>query len=224
MPEKAYWKAHVTKREHLKREYPHGIPMHVLFPSGIFDVKEFKGSYAIDGHGKIFIASPEIKATSMPGPQEIPFPWYLLFLESEHYLIGMGAALRSLETGCHMIKQVLDQCRFNLIDEESIVYFLQHCQPTTVAGLASYLASEDDVGFVELCYSDLSLNADPLIAARILEDKRMLLFPRQIVSGLTALLEGNPGIAEDLLEEVCLIHRYLGESRVQEGKRAKPQK
>ncbi|MDR2734387.1 MAG: hypothetical protein LBC99_07085 [Spirochaetota bacterium] len=222
MPEREYWKAHVTKREHLKREYPHGIPMHVLFPSGIFDAKEFKGSYAIDGQGTIFIASPEIKATSMPGPQEIPFPWYLLFLESEHYLTGMGAALHSLERGCMMIKHALDQCRFSLIEEESVVYFLQHCQPGTIAGLASYLASEDDVGFVELCYSDLSLGADPIIAARILEDKRMLLFPRQILAGLTALLEGSQSIAEELLEEVCLIHRYLGESKMQEKTRAKP--
>jgi hypothetical protein len=217
--EKEYWKAYITKREHLKREYPQGIPMRILFPSGVFEVKEFRGSYAIDGQGKIFVTSSEIDSASIPGPQEVPLPWYLLFTESERYLVGMDNALKALEANCALIRTALDHCRFSLTREESTIYFLQHCDPDNLAGLASYLACDDDVGFIELMYSDLGLDADPLIASRILEDKRMQLFPRQIHSALGALIDGNYSIAEDLFEEVCLIHRYLRASTVQEKPR-----
>jgi len=219
--EKSYWKAYINKREHLKREYPHGIPMRVLFPTGVFDVKEFHGSYAIDGQGNIFVTSPTLESSSMAGPQEIPFPWYLLFTESDRYLVSMSGALKALEAACALIRNILDHCRFNLVREESTIYFLQHCQPDNLAGLASYLASEDDVGFIDLVYSDVSFGLDSLISSRILEDKRMLLFPRQISTALHALLEGNYSVAEDFLEEVCLIHRYLGEYKAKEAARSK---
>ena len=214
--EKGYWKTYIAKREHLKREYPQGIPMRVLFPSGVFDVKEFRGSYAIDGQGKIYVTSSEIESSFIPGPQEVPLPWYLLFTESERYLVSMSEALKALESSCALIKSVLARCRFNLTHEESTIYFLQHCQPDNLAGLASYLGCDDDVGFIELMYAELSLDADPLIASRILEDKRMQLFPRQIHSALGALAEGQYALAEDLFEEVCLIHRYLRECTIQE--------
>ena len=82
--------------------------------------------------------------------------------------------------------------------EESCIYLLQHTLPSHIASLAAYLASEDDTGYIELAYGDTGLSCDPLISARILEDRRRHIFPRQIASALEYIAAGQHGPAEEL--------------------------
>lgn len=219
--DREYWRGYIAKREHLKREYPQGIPMRILYPTGLFNARELHGAYTIDGSGRPFIASAEIAGTSLPGPREIPLSWYLLFAFADSYVAPLDVALASLERAGRMLGTILDSRRFDLVREESSVYFLQRCQPQDVAGLAAFLGSEDDLGFIELQYGDTGLACDPLIAARILEDKRTHLFPRQLAAALDALVDGNHALAEELFEEVCLIHRYLRETPAREPERCR---
>lgn len=215
--ERAYWQAWITKREHLKREYPQGIPMRILFPAGIFSMRELHGAYCIGPEGKAWITSASIEGCTIPGPHEVPLPWYLLFAWSRDYVVSIDEALASLERAGCLIRSILETQRFDLVREESCIYLLQHCRPAHIASLAAYLASEDDTGYLELVYADTGLACDPLISGRILEDKRLHLFPRQIALALESMAAGQHGQADELLEEVCLIHRYLEASTAQTG-------
>lgn len=212
--ERDYWQGWINKREHLKREYPQGIPMRILFPDGLFNMHELYGAYCIGLDGRAWITSNSIEGCSVPGSHEVPLPWYLLFAWTRSYLASMDEALASLERAGNLIRTILEEQRFNLLQEESSIYLLQHCQPPHLASLAAYLASEDGVGYIELVYGDTGLACDPLIAERILEDKRLRIFPRQIATALEVLAAGQHFQAEQLLEEVCLIHRYLTSARL----------
>ncbi|HPH01927.1 MAG TPA: hypothetical protein PK297_03100 [Spirochaetota bacterium] len=216
-PEQAYWQGWINKREHLKREYPQGIPMRILFPTGLFSIRELHGAYCIGPDGRAWITSAGIEGCQIPGPREVPLPWYLLFAWTGDYVASLDEALASLERSGHLIRSILEHERFDLVREESCIYLLQHTLPSHIASLAAYLASEDDTGYIELAYGDTGLSCDPLISARILEDRRRHIFPRQIASALEYIAAGQHGPAEELLEEVCLIHRYLSSVHARES-------
>lgn len=213
--ERDYWQGWVNKREHLKREYPQGIPMRILFPAGIFSMRELHGAYCIGPDGRAWVTSASIEGCVIPGSREVPLPWYLLFAWTREYVASMDEALASLERAGNLIRAILEIQRFDLLREESCIYLLQHCRPPHIASLAAYLASEDGAGYIELVYGDTGLACDPLISGRILEDKRLHIFPRQIATALELLTAGQHLQAEELLEEVCLIHRYLTSAALQ---------
>jgi hypothetical protein len=207
--ERNYWLTYIHKREHLKNEYPEGIPMKVLYPEGVFNVREKHGSYHIDESGRLYVSSIELEGCVIPGPDEVPIPWYLLFTGSERYFRRIEEALAALEENRRRVVGLVENLSFNLEKESSTVYFLQQCSGQELDAFAKYLGQEDRQGFVELNYGEVEFLIDPLLAARIEEDKRRLLFPRQITAALELIDVGRRNSANELFEEVCLIHRQI---------------
>lgn len=207
--ERKYWETYINKREHLKREYPEGIPMKVLYPEGLFNQQEKHGSYHVDEQGRQFVSSLELDGCMLPGPDEVPLSWYLLYTGANNYFRRIRSALSAFQGNRKRIERIIRECSFNLEKEKSTVYFLQQCGKQELEAFARYFSQEDREGFVELNYGEVEFLIDPLFADRIEEDKKKLLFPRQITSALELIDKDERASANDLFEEVCLIHRQI---------------
>jgi len=214
--EKKYWVTYINKREHLKREYPDGIPMKILYPDGIFNIREKHGSYHVDKLGRYFVSSLELDGCMLPGPDEVPLHWYLLFTGARKYFSRIGEALHDFDTTKNRIAHILENLSFNLEKEKSTVYFLQQCGKQELDSFGKYLAQEDMEGYIELNYGEVEFLIDPLFADRIEEDKKKLIFPRQVISALDLIERNERRQANELFEEVCLIHRQI--RRAEEAK------
>ncbi|MCK4906871.1 MAG: hypothetical protein KAS64_04945 [Spirochaetes bacterium] len=216
--EKDYWTKYINKREHLKREYPEGIPMRVLYPEGAFNVREKHGSYYVDQDGKYFVSSLDIDGCMLPGPDEVPLSWYLLFTGSNSYFKRTGEALQVFGHNKNRIEYIVNNISFNLEKEKSTVYFLQQCDKQELNSFSKYLSQEDRRGFIELNYGEVEFLIDPLFADRIDKDKKKLIFPKQINKALDLIEKDERINANNLFEEVCLIHRQIKsaeESRIE---------
>jgi len=207
--EKEYWIRYINKREHLKREYPEGIPMKIIYPDGIFNTREKHGSYHVDLEGNYYVASSELDGFILPGPQEVPLPWYLLFTGSDTYFRKTVDALSALECARERISRILKEKSFNLEREKATVYFLQQCNRRGLESFLRYLKEEEQDSFMELNYGEVEFLIDPLFADRIESDKKKLIFPRQIMVGLEALDKGQHEEANEAFEEVSLIHSQI---------------
>ena len=207
--EKEYWIRYINKREHLKREYPEGIPMKIIYPDGIFNTREKHGSYHVDLEGNYYVASSELDGFILPGPQEVPLPWYLLFTGSDRYFRKTVDALDALDSAWKRISRILREKSFNLDREKATVYFLQQCNRATLESFLKYLRDEEEDGFMELNYGEVEFLIDPLFADRIEADKKKLIFPRQIMAGLEALEEDRHKDANEAFEEITLIHSQI---------------
>ena len=207
--EKEYWIRYINKREHLKREYPEGIPMKIIYPDGIFNTREKHGSYHVDLEGNYYVASSELDGFILPGPQEVPLPWYLLFTGSKRYFRKSIEALDALDSAWKRISRILREKTFNLEQEKATVYFLQQCSRSALESFLKYLRDGEEDGFMELNYGEVEFLIDPLFADRIETDKKRLIFPRQIMAGLEALEQGRQKDANDAFEEISLIHSQI---------------
>lgn len=207
--ERDYWLKYINKREHLKREYPEGIPMKIIYPEGIFNTREKHGSYHVDLEGNYYVSSSDLDGFIVPGPQEVPLPWYLLFLEAKTYFRNTREALETLEMARNRITRLLKDTSFNLVTEKASVYFLQECNTAALDSFLQYLGEEEPSGFMELNYGEVAFLIDPIFADRIELDKKKLIFPGQIVHGLDALEKGDHARANDCFEEITIIHSQI---------------
>lgn len=205
--EQHYWDTYINRREHLKREYPDGIPIKVLYPEGLNGAAVRHGSYYINPEGEYYVSIPDNPDCLLPGDRIIPIYWYLLFLDHGSYFRRTGDALHSFRQARRQFEAAYHGLSFNLAEEPSTVYVLKQCNSGNTIAFENYLSGEDPDGYLELIYADFGSDLDPLLLDRLDEDRSQLIFPRLIKRGLSALQQGARKEADLCFEELALLHR-----------------
>jgi len=209
---KEQWEKAINIKEHLKLEYPDGIPMKVLYHSGIFEENFIAGRYKFDENGECFIFSPEIDGCLINGNREVPLVWYLLFTEENNYSINIEKAFLNYQTNIDKLEKILEQKSKGFKDATK--YFLNQCNQKQLLAFKNFFFQEDKQGFVELAYADFGISIKPIVTDRINEDKKKLLFPKEIQVGLDLLLKKEYSKANSILVEITSIHRELTSSTI----------
>lgn len=210
--EQQYWETYINRREHLKREYPEGIPIKVLYPEGLNGASLRHGSYFINPDGEYFVSIPDNRDCLIPGNGNTPVYWYLLFLKHPNYFRNIAEALQSYRSARMRMEQAFRNLHFNLAEEPSTVAFLQKCAEKELHAFEHYLSGEDPAGYLELIYADFGTGLDPLLLDRLDEDRQRMIFPGMIERGLHALESGNRSEAERCFEEIILLEQQYRRS------------
>ncbi len=206
------WKQQINKKEHLKLEYPNGIPMKILYHSGLFEDEFNRGKYRFDENGEFFVFSPDIDGCLINGNREVPLLWYLLFTGEDNYTISIKNANQNYHSNVEKLNTILTTKVSR--PKKANKYFLDQCSTKRLLAFEKFFFQEDENGFVELAYGNFKLSVNHIIADRVEEDKKKLLFPKEIQISLEYLLKEEYSKANSILVEITSIHQELTNNRI----------